>query len=253
MKLVKKNNKKDIVIVLLLIIIICLVGVIYLGYSGKFNSSKVEGKKSDSEVTPEAEKMNTEEALQMGKSLYDKVTEIYEVWMLKPYCGFSSEEISKKSMTNFGVNEYIAFYDSGMKNIDELKLYLQQWLSSDIVNQKVNEVAVTDLSKIEQYTDYVEKDEKLYCRNNVGHGLINNSYLNEYKMDVKFITEDKISYNIKSTYIASDLYINHPNSECSVDTPSKCSDSDKEYKDTEFIIEKNSDDKWIVSNYIFHE
>lgn len=92
-----------------------------------------------------------------------------------------------------------------------------------------------------------------YYRSHSGKEWLNNSYLNYYKMKVKSIFGDLIVYNVKSVYISSDLYVNNPNSECSVSNSSKCTDRDKEYKDTEFIIENNNDNNWVVSDFVLHE
>lgn len=250
-----KNEKfKNIIIGILIIIIVLLIVLICLIYNKKSdNDNKKVDINSNNEVIEQNNKLSETEAITIGKSLYDKATEIYEVWVLRPYCGFNNEEIYKQPMTNFGINEFIQQYDSGMKNLDELKDYLAQYLSDTIINEKIKENAITDLSKVEQYSNYVETDGKLYCRANTGKGWLNNSYLNEYKMEVQSITENKIIYNIKSTYINSNLYVDNPNSECSIENSNKCSDSDKEYKDTKFIVEKNSNNKWIISEYTLHE
>ena len=68
------------------------------------------------------------------------------------------------------------------------------------------------------------------------------------------IEDNKIEFKVTSTYISDDTYQKSLNnaSECSKDNVDKCTDSDKIYKDTKFVIEKVNDN-WVVTDYTLHD
>lgn len=258
-----KDKFKNIIIVLLLIIIILLVIVIGFSYAtlNNIKTDSSDDKTNNEEVIDD--KLSKDEALKVGKELYDKATDIYETWVLFPYCGFTYQEFINKDMVEYsdaamGNGKY---YDSGFKNLEELKEYLAKYLSSDIINNKITKDAVIDLSLLGTsdyaYTDYIVDSGKLYCRSFAGKGWVNR-YLGEYDIDVNTIEENKITYIIKSTYVTEAAQAS--NSECwnSVNSGTnelntdKCLENELEYKDTTFIIEKNNDN-WIVSEYTLHD
>ncbi len=254
----EKKNKIFIGIIVALALIVVGLSV-FVVYDKVLNKNE----KTDSTDNPSSstnsrtERLLTEEqALEEGKKLYDKATEIYEIWQLYPYCGLNPNEYEGDTEalgdSELGNGEY---YKSNFSSLEDLKKYLTQWLSEDIVNSKVvkefkvdGEVEynyVEDLSLLKgnekyAYVDYVLKDNALYCRLETGKGWMSSYY--GYDIKVDSIEEDKIVYTVTSKYIKE-------SSECS----ENCKDEDLNYKDTKFVIERNSSGKFVVTNYTFYE
>lgn len=245
----KKNNFLIGVIGILILIIIFLIAFII--------NDKVLSNKEDNNVNL----LTNEEAIELGKKLYDKVTEIYEVSLLTPYCGKSKDVvISENDIEILGNSAYGNgnYFRTTFSSLDDLKKYLTSWLSDDLINnlvvktKNVNDKKyykyVEDLSLLnseeEQYSyvDYVLKDNTLYCRLDTGKDYFT-QYDDEYKIKVSNILEDRIEYIITSTYIKTS-----DNISTSLDNEVK-----KEYKDTTFIIEKNTSGNFVVVNYTLHD
>lgn len=246
----KENKVKDIIIGVLVILIIILGGLFVYGYVfDNGNDNNLDNNNSNNNVNNEEVKnLSNEEALSLGKDLYDKATEIYETWLFLPWCGYNWDDIYNQPVYDFGGTYGKMFYKSPYKNLDELKVELRNYFSEDIINSKINGIMAInwDLKNIETYVNYVIKDNELYCRNFHGKGWIT-GYV-DYEMNVDSIDNAKIVYNIKSKYV-----ILKQGSSCMPENINACSESDFEYKDTKFVIEKNNEGKWIVSSYILHE
>lgn len=175
------------------------------------------------------------------------------MWKLRPYCGISNEDIITKSLTNettdFGLNGDIKYYKSSFTNLEDLKSYLREYLSDEIIDKNVTSYLIKDdvnklLEDLNYAIDYVEKDGKLYCRETANKGWLM-SYLGEYDLSVLNISDSQVTFNVKST-CAYDT----ENTECVVDKKlNKCKDSDIFYDENKFTIEKNSNNKWIVNNF----
>lgn len=253
-----KNEKgKDIAIGVLVVIIIVLAGLILLISIGKvnFNFKAVNNDDTKQEANVDNDKINdnknnenkiltTEEAIFMGSMLYDKATEIYATSLFVPYCGYDYQSKPKGSDIANNSGEY---YSTDFTSIDELKDFLSRYLSEDIVKEKVSDDVVTDLSKVEPYTNYIFYNNKLYCRGHVGKGWVS-SYLDKYDISVKNKDENRITYNIVS-YYAKDV----DSSQCATSLNYwQCSEEERITKTTEFVIEK-SNDNWVVSSFVLHE
>ena len=94
------------------------------------------------------------------------------------------------------------------------------------------------------YTKYVIKDDNLYCGMDTGKGWVT-TYLNHYDMSVNNIEDSKVSYKVNS------YYLNDYEAECS--SINTCDESDISTKETNFVIKKEQDDIWVVSEFILHE
>ena len=259
-----KGKMKNILLIVLILIVVVL---IILFVTGIISFNKVVNNNSNGKENNII--LSETDAIEIGEELYDKVTEIYSVWVLRPYCGYDvnsdTTNLKKETFGNSG-NGNSLYYESQFTSLDELKNYLSEYLSDKIINDNVKEIYqlngetyykyVTDISLLSSsdphysYVDYVLKDNKLYCRLEVGKGWLNNKYLNEYSLKVSDITEDKVVFTVTSTYINDETL--NSESTCNFENPNNCSESDKEYKDTEFVIEK-VDNNWIVTSYILHE
>lgn len=258
-----KNNKgKNITITLLVIIIIILIGIIALMYTGVItnnnnnndNSISNEVEKDDDAV--ESKKLDETEALIIGKELYDKANEIYETWVLLPYCGVARNDISEQKSYDLGGDSGIGtgqYYKTVFKDLDDLKKYLSKWLAEDVIENKITETAVTDLNLLKNleyaYTKYVIKDNNLYCRIDTGKGWLT-TYANYYDISIDVLENDKITYNIKS------YYVDNMEAECRSSgyvSVNSCDESEISTKDTKFVIEKNAADNWIVSEFTLHQ
>lgn len=268
--------KKNIVIIILIAIIVVIFitfGVLFWNGTISFNkevNNDCTQQISNSEGEKGSEILTEEEANSIGRNLYDKATEIYSVWQLYPYCGYSNlENLEEVELGDYAYGNG-SYYESEFSSLNELKDYLKQYLSVDIVEEKVVESYqwngetyydyVTDLSLLSSgdqhytYVDYVLKDNKLYCRLQSSKGWLNATYLDEYSLDASLIEDNKIEFKVTSTYISDDTYQKSLNnaSECSKDNVDKCTDSDKIYKDTKFVIEKVNDN-WVVTDYTLHD
>lgn len=264
----KNDRNKNIIIVLLVVIIIILITLVVLFANGtiSFNSKKANNTQAGTNTTEKNDTILTEsEAGSIGKKLYDKATEIYSVWQLRPYCGYnllSEYEYSNLKVEDLG-DEYDRYYQTDFTSLEDLKNYLKQYLSKEIVEKTVEESYqrngetyynyVTDLSllssKDNHYSivDYVLKNNKLYCRLTTHKGWLNDTYLEEYSLKPTTIEENKIVFTVTSTYISENSA-----TECNKENADKCTNDDKVYKDTNFVIEK-IDDNWVVTDYTLHE
>lgn len=239
-----------------LIISVIILSILVVGLSSFIIYDKVLSKKNEvnnQENNNKPKLLSNEEAITEGKRLYDQATKIYETWVLIPYCGATRSEINEKDIETLGDVGYGNgdYYKSNFKSFDKLKDYLKQWLSEDIVDKKIIKSRewngatyynyVEDLSLLSNkdehyaYVDYVLKDNTLYCRLTTGKGWLT-LYKNKYDIKVDTIEENKITYTITSAYgkqgSACDFY------------SETCDEKDLEYKDTKFVIEKNSEDKF---------
>ena len=267
------KNKSTIILVIILVIILASLSILFatgiLNFSNKTdNDSNLNNNNSNNEQNTNI--LSENEAIEIGKKLYDKTTEIYSVWVLFPYCGYDitsdTIDLNIENLGNYdnGNSEY---YESEFTSLDELRDYLKNYLSEDIINDNVKESYqlngetyykyVTDTSLLSStdphysYVDYVLKDNKLYCRHQSGKGWLNTKYLDEYSLNVSNIDENKITFTVTSTYITDDTLQNSETS-CNNQNPTNCTDKDKEYKDSEFVIEKVNNN-WIVTNFTLHE
>ena len=254
-----KNDKgKNIIITLLIIVVVVLMVIIALMYMGVITNS-VNGKNNnldDNEMdqnnstTVNEKKLDEAEALIIGKDLYDMATEIYGTWIVLPYCGLNYQEVLNQRSYKLGDSAIGNgnFYKTDFKDLDGLKDYLSNWLSDEIISEKITETAVTDLELLNDseygYTKYVIKDDNLYCGMDTGKGWVT-TYLNHYDMSVNNIEDSKVSYKVNS------YYLNDYEAECS--SINTCDESDISTKETNFVIKKEQDDIWVVSEFILHE
>lgn len=264
-----KNKKMVVIIAVLSIVVIGLSS--YLVYDKVLSTKEKEDSNTNSgsntNTNTNGKVLSNEEALAEGKRLYDKVTDIYEISVLVPYCGIDPYEYYEPDKRNeikelgdsaLGNGEY---YKSNFSSLDDLKKYLTQWLSEELVNKKVVKQRefddgtisynyVEDLSLLRgkeeySYIDYVLKDNALYCRLQTGKGWL--THYRSYEMKVDSITENKIVYTITNEYIKADSACWQHEDE--VD----CKKEDLEYKDTKFTIERNASGNFVVTDYTLHE
>ena len=259
----KKNTGLIVLVVILSLLVVGLGGFII--YDKVLSDNEIENNDNNNVNNNNVSKLlSNEEAIIEGKRLYDKATEIYETWVVIPYCGLDYHGAINQNVETLGDSGYGngRYYKTKFKSFDELKEYLKQWLSEDIINKKVvkqtewngeiNYNYVEDLSLLSKkdthyaYIDYVLKDNTLYCRLDTGKGWVS-SYIDEYDIKVDTIEDNKITYTITSKY-------GKENSGCYWGSANNktCSEDDLEYKDTTFVIEKNSTGNFVVSEYTLH-
>lgn len=258
------NNKGIITLLIAIIIILSGLCVLFATDTISFKSNEIDNNDNSDN---NSKLLSNKEAVVEGKRLYDKATEIYETWYLIPYCGVvrnkayeDQNKIEKLGDGSYGNGSY---YKSNFTSLDDLKNHLKQWLSEDIINEKVvksyewngetHYKYVEDLSLLSKkdghygYVDYVLKDNTLYCRLDIGKGWLT-LYQNKYDIKVDKIEENKITYTITSTYGKQDsgCYLGMLNSKT-------CEEKDLEYKNTTFVIERNTTGKFVVSEYTLHD
>ena len=253
----KTKSNWGIIFITCLIIMLLGVGIFYLCEYLDLNADNLKNRKKEKETKEEVSgytALDGMESLSIGKERYDKATEIYSVWKLRPYCGYSVDELDKVNKISFSdsASGNGNYYESDFSGIDELKEYLSKWLSAEIINDNVIGNVVTDLELLKDnkyaYTDYINKDNKLYCRLDTGKGWLSN-YLNKYTITVDTITDESITYNITSEYAKGDA-----SSECLENLNiSSCSSEEIEKKDTKFTISKNKSNKWVVTSFVLHD
>lgn len=222
--------------------------------------------------------LTEEEAKEKAIELYDKATEIYEVYNYNiPYCGKTLNDLKIVDRTNFekellsnennSINEdndtkttenqyknETYYYKSKFNDIDSLKDYLSNFLIESRVNEmtKTKPLKNIELLQNETYKDsnYLLHNNKLYCRiidiKNESRYISN--YTNEIKpYDIKTIKirTNKITFLVTSKYLKDE--IKDFNTECK-DNIDKCIRTD----DQSFSIEL-VDGSWLVSMFNIHE
>ena len=247
------EKSKDILIGVLLTVIVGLIILIILIITDTITfSSKFETNQNENNIT-ETTKLTESEAITIGKELYDKMTEIKGLEVLLPYCGVKGSEIRNQSMKKYNISTYgpNEYYETKYSNTDELKNELRNYMSETYVNEVVDREPITDLSLLSKedylYVDYIIDNNKLYCRAYSAGGWAPN-YL-DYDITVNNVEKNIISYNINSKYIKDSAL----GEICNKEKINNCKEEDLEYKDTTFVIEKNSNDKWLVTNFTLHD
>lgn len=268
----KKLRTKNILIILL---VFALLIISYFSIKLYIDNNKL--KKKNLKLQNEVPALTETEALNKGKELYDKVTEIYSVYKMKiPYCGYSLSEISNQQLTTFEkelseieLNENsleqqantttndTSYYRSNFKNLDEIKKYMGNYMSEDLIekNIKLNEKPVKDLILLQndRYTgaNYVDYDKSIFCKASTIE-VDNSKYIEKYTKDVEPYeirtlsrNKNKITFLIKSKYVNDN--IKDFNKECK-DNIEKCIVS----YDKPFSIEKINN-KWVVTVFNMYE
>ena len=250
-----KKEKSNWGLIFIVCLIIIFLGILIFAFCEYLDISKDKFTKEEKEEEiTDYRILDGIESLSIGRELYEEATKIYTVWNLYPYCGYDIPEIEKKEKFELGALNIGngSYYQSDFQNIESLKEYLKKWLSEEIIEEKINQEPVTDIELLKEsryaFTDYVIKDDKLYCRSQP-EKEITSKYLNNYTITVSNIKKNTITYNIKSSYAKEEA-----NSKCLESLNIKnCTKEDIEYKDTIFIIKKNKTNNWIVSSYTMHE
>lgn len=239
MKHVKNIKKK------LLVSALCLLPILASGCD--IDSNKTEQERNTN-------LLSETEAINVGRSLYDKATEIYETSTLIPYCGYNYTLAISNASDEFSAEEYdnLKYLKTNYKSLDDLKNALRSYLSDELINGLITQDAVIDLRDLKLYSNYLIKDNVLYCRAYTGAGYMT-LYANDYEMSIKSIDENKITFNIKSKYAKQNA-----SQECinavldNTISSSICNADDFEYKDTTFTINKNSNNNWVVTEFVLH-
>lgn len=251
----KKDNRILVGILMGLVIsLFVVVGLFVMGIINfKLIATDEEHQNDTSENIKEDNILSQDEAVKLGRELYDKATEVYETWQLLPYCGVSVHEIQNKEIVDFG--KASKMYESEFKNMNELKDYLATFLSDEIINQHINEEAITDLSILDQdykeYTNYVISSDKLFCRVNTGKGWLSR-YLDNYEITTNTIKNDIIIYNVKLANVTEAVAM-EVDSKCTYGSKiTDCNANQIEYVETKFIIKKINSN-WIVTDYTLHD
>ena len=247
----KKNSGVLIGITVGIVVMLCIIIGLFATNTITFSNKKVDRKTSDTGNTTNSGLLSDNEALEIGKKLYDKAIEMQNVYVLLPYCGYSMSEISGFKETNFGITDRgnLAYYETEYSDLDALKNELSNYFKKSIVDTIVNygdeSDVITDVAKLRdnEMASYVIYNNKLYCRKHVRKGYTS-FYLGIDDITIDNIDENKISYNIKSAYVKD----GPNNRRCYTDSTQQCTEDDKEYKDTKFVIEKHNDN-WVVSEY----
>lgn len=249
----KKKNSGMLVGILIGLVIALLVGVGLfatgtIGFKTDVNADN--GQTSENNLAEESNIISEQEAITKGKELYEKATKVYETWQLLPYCGERSND--EKTIT---FKSGSSMYESNYKDLEELKNYLATFLSNEIINSHIKETAITDSSILDttgkEYTNYLIKDGKLYCRSNTGKGWLSR-YLDSYDIKVNTIKNDIIIYDVKLANV-NEYTATQTDSKCTYGSKiSDCSENQIEYVDTKFIIKKINEN-WKVTDYVLHD
>lgn len=279
---IRKSLRKRTVSIIILVLIVLALGssTVLLFLDNQRLKEQLNKKIENSSLLTE------EEAKEKAIELYDKATEIYEVYSYNiPYCGKKLNDLKTVNKTNFekelssmtetaeenSVNESdketstennekniykneTYYYKSKFNNIDGLKDYLSNFLIESRVNEmtKIKPLKNIELLQNETYKDsnYVLHNNKLYCKiidiKNESRYISN--YTNEIKpYEIKTI---KIRAN-KITFLVTSKYLKDEikdfNTECKDDID-KCIRTD----DQSFSIEL-VDGSWLVSMFNIHE
>lgn len=251
------------IIVLFLIIIVLSISSVLLFQDNQRLKEALNKKLEDNDLLSE------EEAKKVGIELYDKATEIYEVYNLNiPYCGEGINELKVIEKTTFSdelseleeddekvKTNTISYYKSKFKNMDALKTYLGNFLIDTRVNEYTKVKPLKDLSLLTNINDnntydYILNQDRLYCR--IGDITDNSRYIKKYTNEIEpydiktvKIRNNKITFIVTSKYLSNN--ITNFDLECKNDID-KCITT----VDQSFSIEK-IEGTWLVSMFSLHE
>lgn len=229
-----------------LVVVIVILSLFVLALGGFIVYDKVLNKNNDNEVLENeiVKLLTNEQAIEEGKKLYDMATKVYEAkdYHNLPFCGvlLYSDDIKDKTLEELdvGQNEKHKYYKSDFSNKSDLEKYLKQWLSDDIVN---------DIVETNNSIDYMIVDNILYCRLEPALGGHLSYYQKKYDIKVNSIEENKITYTVSSAYSKDKSCIM-----ASVGA-SVCDGVELEYRDTNFVIEKNESGNFVVTEFTLHD
>lgn len=241
----------------LLVSALCILPLITSGCDISINVDKDENNKNTNDTSvEEKESLLTEsEAINIGRTLYDKLTEIYETSNLIPYCGYNYIQAITNASDEFSAEGFdnVKYLKTNFNSLDDLKNALRNYLSDDLIKDLVTGDVVTDLKNLKVYSNYLIKDNTLYCRAYTGAGYMT-LYANNYEMTIKSIDEKEITFNIKSKYVKESASYECINAVFgNMDISGVCNSDEVEYKDTTFTISKNSNNNWVVTDFTLHE
>ncbi len=252
----KKSN--GVLVGILIGIIIILIAIIVLFETNviNFKSEKNDNSSGNNNDNVDEILLSEEEAIDIGKKLYDKATEVYSTTVMVPYCGTNYSDISNKDKVTFGKVD--GFYDSGFAGIDDLKKELSNWFSQENINKMFTDYdVVTDLSLLDsdgmEYTNFVVTNGKLYCGSNVGKGWLS-LYLGKYDIKVNHIDLNKIVFDIDNYYAKGDASNSCiDNAGAFQNNIDKCNENEIEKRSTQFVIGKNNSGNFVVNSYTLHD
>ena len=229
--------------------------------------------------------LSKEEAIKTGTELYDRVTEMFEVYNLGlPYCGVSIKDLEKVEKTKFEkelsttdmeeteneetdetdkeeitnpdyVKNNTYYYKSRFSSVDDLRNYLVNFVDGEMIKDKLNVKEIKDISLLENVNTtgatYVIYEDSLYCKTNEKieneSRYISNftSSISPYELKTIKIRKNKITFLVTSKYLKDD--IKDFDKECKDDV-----DSCITMLDQNFTIEKVNG-VWIVTSFNVHE
>ena len=216
------KNKYIIMIVIALVILLVLFLVfkqksIYFDEEMENNPDALE----KIEYSPKEQQEN--DAIELGYELYEKAINIYS---MNPYCGVSFEEIDKDKIVNHDGSKY---YETLYNN------------KKDLINDISNTIENPSITINNTY----EENDRLYCKYQAPKK--SNTYINQYFLDVISQTDNKIDFQVSSSYIKE----NHTDI-CTVDTPLDCLEEDLNTEKTNFVIVKINGVWKVREFHIYH-
>ena len=195
---------------------------------------KVSYKKHDSNYTGYVCSSYINE-LKISEDEYEKIKETvknaldYKVNKLLPYCGNATDVMDVTFTMDNGSTMKVEYLKSPYKTLEELKTYLQSFLSDNLID----DIKLSDYNNKKYYDDYYEIDGNLYCRNYSNKG-VDSKYTGNYNIEV-LSNSDKIKLNISYEYLTND-------STCDIKKLDKCSNSNFKYEIGKIEMDKNGND-----------
>ena len=199
-------RSKNIAIVILVLIVIALsFGVVYLFLANQRLNKQLISKQIDESILSEAD------AKDIGIKLYDKATEIYEVYSKGlPYCGKSLSELKNVNKTKF--EEEFAKLNESTTSTNNSKKEVKEDDEDDDDSKEDNE-KTTKIEEIEEYKNDVDYYKSKY-KDMTGlkeylSNFLTETRVNEYTK-VKPVKDLKLLSNesyINSNYVLYNNYI----------------------------------------------
>lgn len=249
----KKNNSGLYIFLVILILIVIGLGG-YIVYDKVLNKNDINN--SNDDLVEEV--LSQKEATTITNDLVKKAIEIYEGNILFPYCG----ETDDNDILEFKIDGNDSRYVASMFNsLVDLKSYLANYLSSNLANEIVTE-DVSDINNLEYYSNYIEKEGKLYCRRHTGKGYLT-YYTGNYNIENLEIEKDKISGNIIYEHLKD--YDSNSKNACIEEfdaynggkkekfDSAKCESSQLKEEKQKVVITKNNDNNWVLEEFTLHE
>lgn len=216
-------KKYGIFIIIACVIILVIVLIISFRPHNNFTEEMLINEDLDEEEDLDPEEKQEDEDLRLGYEYYEKALEIYSI---VPYCGIPYSKISRNRMIK---ENGVTYYKSDYSNVNDLTNKIGETLENPNIS----------------IPNTIKKNNSLYCK--YVKPVKSNTYLNEYYLEIETSAENEIIFKVFSSYLKP----NHSEL-CTIDTPLECTNEEKIYEQTKFVIVKNNEEWKVREFHMYH-